>query len=361
MIKPETLRLVVQNDSVAAATGLWLFFGMSRGLILGAQVSGVGPDSIAGESDRNGVRFTWPGHQVLVGSQVTVEISYRGEPPPWSGNARWVGTDDHLLSPSDIRLTTFPLADDYLKTPLEFAARRRQEIDKLVNGEQKDFHEFFYELDCATLPSLFEAEVYLPTLQGTLRARASQELSEALRERMMERGRHVDAPWHPTPDLESSSDLIHHISVLMSGIVRRHFRRLDRGDVTASDRAFEMFSCGGLSLHADEWNLPLNGQPNGSNYFLFAEFAFTAIELGIDSDFWERMQNVLVRTQRVFMRAFAPPKGEPKGYGSYVTNKPQAINDDFIRRLRTCYASLGTRELIKRAAINARVAFAIMS
>lgn len=59
-------------------------------------------------------------------------------------------------------------------------------------------------------------------------------------------------------------------------------------------------------------------EPNGGNYFLFAEFAFLCVELTIDEQLWTQGLRTFVKTQEIFMHVYreratspAPPVNLP--------------------------------------------------
>jgi len=86
-------------------------------------------------------------------------------------------------------------------------------------------------------------------------------------------------------------------------------------------KAFEFFAAGDLRLNLDpttvtdeEAELFANGCPNSANVFCFAEFAFLAIEAGIDVNRWKALAPALVAAQEYYVAAFGevdPHSGRP--------------------------------------------------
>jgi len=82
-------------------------------------------------------------------------------------------------------------------------------------------------------------------------------------------------------------------------------------DFQSFQSCFERFSNGELR----DPSLPGHvgfGEPNGGNYFLFAEFAFLCIELKLEEPVWAEALRTFVKTQEIFMhiyreKAVSPP------------------------------------------------------
>jgi peptidoglycan hydrolase-like protein with peptidoglycan-binding domain len=71
-------------------------------------------------------------------------------------------------------------------------------------------------------------------------------------------------------------------------------------------RCFEKFANGELRRGANGI-----GEPDGGFYFLFAEFAFLCIELGISVELWTEGLRVFVKTQEIFMHVYRPNPVSP--------------------------------------------------
>jgi hypothetical protein len=82
-------------------------------------------------------------------------------------------------------------------------------------------------------------------------------------------------------------------------------------DFGSFQSAFERFANGELrdpSLPGHRGFL----EPNGGNYFLFAEFAFLCIDLSIEESVWTRALTTFVKTQEIFMHVYRErPKSPP--------------------------------------------------
>jgi hypothetical protein len=74
-------------------------------------------------------------------------------------------------------------------------------------------------------------------------------------------------------------------------------------DFTAFQGCFERFANGEVRDPSNPDHLGL-GEPNGGNYFLFAEFAFLCVDLDQDKAAWARVLRAFVKTQEMFMHVY---------------------------------------------------------
>jgi len=158
------------------------------------------------------------------------------------------------------------------------------------------------------------------------------------------------------PDLSGDAltldfEIVGELSDVQLTIFERHFGSTGELDLEPIERAFEMFANRELILVGD------GGQPNGAEYFLFAEFALLAIDHGIDA--WKWLLPTFVRTQRIFMRTYRPPS-EILSFANYTYESPVRKDRQFTREellaLREAY--LGVEDLALEAGRNAAAAFA---
>lgn len=82
-------------------------------------------------------------------------------------------------------------------------------------------------------------------------------------------------------------------------------------DFKAFQSCFERFANGELRDPSLSGHVGF-GEPNGGNYFLFAEFAFLCIELKLEEAIWGQALKTFVKTQEIFMhiyreKAVSPP------------------------------------------------------
>jgi hypothetical protein len=201
--------------------------------------------------------------------------------------------------------------------------------------------------------------------QNLDRARRIDELSTALRSRIVgPRVRHP--PFHygrrpafPVLDRQLAA-AAREFSAIQRTLVLKHFGDVaDPAALAAVDRAYEAFANGELARDVD---LELfDCEPNSALYFLFAEFAFLAIEAGIDADFWSRLLPTLVRTQEIYAVVYGPASGE-RTFASYkVRNRIPASRAPLplakLESLRAAYSGLDVATLDLEACEIARRAF----
>ena len=184
------------------------------------------------------------------------------------------------------------------------------------------FREYFWELDRGTHPDLTR----LVAVDGEARTDAINLAIRILRERLIERARRkkrngrkkAGEPLIPLPTSVRPDDVpcLKHLSELQLGLIRKHFAVDTTDGLKRFERAYEMFANGELGLY-----LPKSGawtcEPSSGYYFLFGEFALLAVDpgtplaaaLGADRFTWMNLCNVLVRTQEIFARVYAPKRG----------------------------------------------------
>jgi hypothetical protein len=347
------------NDTPVPAAGMRLFFGQSRGRISHGFVSGLGSRPVRERVIvHNGVEFTWSQVTLLPGAVVEAGVCYRGEPPPW-GKVVWLPAPGQLVNDAcmaDEACRT--LAESTLiASPVQIARLRRRFLEH--RADILRHQRFFLDLDDDTTPDLFEHLEALTLADVHARGRAIEALQGVLFARVMQRGRSLtsgNAHAAPLPR-PGSSEPVRILSALMSGVMRRHYPEVEQEDVESIERAFELFSCGRLRMGGGDRSLPLNGEPNSAFYFLFAEFALLAIEMGVEPAFWSRLVNVFVRTQPLFMHAYGPKDPLERSWRVYGERDLQPVSDGLIDAARACCAELDMPALERCAAENARDAF----
>lgn len=108
----------------------------------------------------------------------------------------------------------------------------------------------------------------------------------------------------PLPNTPALRDAVKRLSDAQVKLFRESFPDGIGGiDFTAFQSCFERFANGELR----DPSLPGHvgfGEPNGGNYFLFAEFAFTCIELKLEEPVWARALRTFVKTQEIFMHVY---------------------------------------------------------
>jgi hypothetical protein len=171
--------------------------------------------------------------------------------------------------------------------------------------ERMDFADphrrFFYELDWRTNPTAFYGSQYTPFKDHVDAG------TRALQQRVLARaaGRPV-APLPPPMVAALSRIQMELYEEIWPGFAA------DREKLASIDAAFERFSTGQLKRDTREI---ANGVPNGASFFLFAEFAFAALEAPAvparERQGWRSVLPSLVRTQALYLLAYRPPKPGP--------------------------------------------------
>ncbi len=95
-------------------------------------------------------------------------------------------------------------------------------------------------------------------------------------------------------------------------------------DVRSFQRCFERFANGELRDPSVPGHVGF-AEPNGGNYFLFAEFAFLCIDLSLEAAAWSEALKTFVKTQEIFMHVYREhPRSPPPAVGAAVPSGPEA-------------------------------------
>ncbi|MGH7945670.1 MAG: hypothetical protein ACREF9_11755 [Opitutaceae bacterium] len=108
----------------------------------------------------------------------------------------------------------------------------------------------------------------------------------------------------PLPTTSALRDSVHRLSKAQLDLFKVSFPNGSGGiDFKAFQACFERFANGELRDPAVAGHVGF-GEPNGGNYFLFAEFAFLCVELDLDKADWLKALRAFVKTQEIFMHVY---------------------------------------------------------
>lgn len=156
--------------------------------------------------------------------------------------------------------------------------------------------------------------------------------------------------------------------------LRTHFTKAAGSlDSLAIELAFVAFANGELRLGPNgsspgrgpaDPHMTLDAEPSGDFFFLFAEFAFCAIEADLDPSVWRPLLPALVATQEIMIRAYAPPRGQRR-MGQYSSvhfdrNFEVRMTAREIEQLFERYRGLDYAALDTQASRNAVAAYCDM-
>ena len=117
----------------------------------------------------------------------------------------------------------------------------------------------------------------------------------------------------PVPSTKALRESVVRLSKAQLALFKSVFPNGSGGiDFMAFQGCFERFANGELRDPSVAGH-PGFGEPNGGNYFLFAEFAFLCVELDVEKADWIRALRTFVKTQEIFMHIYrekaplAPP------------------------------------------------------
>ncbi len=191
------------------------------------------------------------------------------------------------------------------------------------------YREYFFELDKNTNPTLLtQLAAFMPPVippdAATQRKNAIAALVPQLADRVQTRYNNAVAGADP-PTFSALGYYVAANVALMSKVqfdlIVTAFKDPGGGlfDLTRFEEAYEMFANGELRTQIPSFYWTTH--PSSSYFVYFAEFAFMALEhSSLSSDernLWEAVLPVLIRTQEIFFRVYAPPEGGPRDWNAY--------------------------------------------
>jgi hypothetical protein len=247
----------------------------------------------------------------------------------------------------------------------EIFKRRKLFVAQMPEGPLKRYSEFFLDLDSHTNPALLAnaEKPPIPPEEQTRRNGIVRPMEKLLVLRVLARAEQFCRDSSVVKDLQRSakSDTAY-ISDLLLGFFKTHFRESSPISINIDEawRAFQCFANG--ELRVTDSTKVWNGQPDGSYEFCFAEFAFMAIELGVDLPEWTALLPVLVASQEIFARAYRPAGDIKAGfwfedYSPLTFKHDQQVNNDFKQSLQDKYRLMSLDGLQLAAAQNAFLTF----
>lgn len=178
---------------------------------------------------------------------------------------------------------------------------------------------FFAALDREMNPFLLQGMVQLGRIHredADHRKMAVEAIGNELRNRVQMRCRGLDKVAKTCPRLEER--IFEHLKGKCRQVSRIFLDLIDQhlgNDPGAFESAFTTFANGDLRF--DLPSLVMTTQPSSANFFLFGEFALMAEQYAVSPERWSRLANVMVRSQRVFARVYAPASLEGADLFSY--------------------------------------------
>jgi hypothetical protein len=341
------------NPLPEGVTGLRLFFVVSRTSIFASRVSGLpAATSVSVRVEENGVDVHWT-PELPPGSEILVSLDMEGEPLVVSKTLWFQGERPMVewpLATGDTRA----VATELIADPNAYARAKFRERCAAVQNDPdplvRKYGAFFCELDVNTNIKLM-ADAGLSTQERAMRVAMMERAEPEVGTRILRRrGNDPDKKCRPPMALPSIS-FADEISMIMLKIYRRHLSTDGVLNVDEVWTAFEMFANGELRVPGatnDDWN----SEPNGAMAFGFAEFAFEAVDQGIDAAEWRAILPSHVAMQEIFITSYGPPEGVPLFFNSYSPKNwsKAKVNADMKKKLRARYSVMSLADLKLAAA-----------
>ncbi len=202
-------------------------------------------------------------------------------------------------------------------------ALRREYIQEIPDPTKRRYHQFFFDLDHGTHPSILMDAAQLGT--EPVIVEAVRRVGRLLQERVEAR---VKAHRGHPPCLKPvRGDDLEQLSWLQRPMYETHFSTLT-GHLDLRE-AFEAFAGGRWYTGSQgAWDMG----PQSTWFLAFAEFTIACIEADIDQHFWRAVLPVHVMTQEVYERA-CPAGGTARGWSRFIKPVWRKVAPAFLERL----------------------------
>lgn len=227
--------------------------------------------------------------------------------------------------------------------------RRRANALATENLAVRAARQYFCELDWDTHPCALALQPELSYAKQL--ARAASEMPTTLQRRIGIRAATSRAPGYvPLLDLPRTDP---DDTRLVSGVLRKRteqqfYNVYTTGGANRVLKAFADFAAGGLRHESlpGVWTC----EPDGPYYFFFAEFAWAALDWGVDEEFWLPILHGLISTQLLYVHAYFNSAHLARRTFQTATRDHQFAADSMpskrTRELWTCiHATLSKDEL----------------
>lgn len=181
------------------------------------------------------------------------------------------------------------------------------DIIELSNSDCRDFFDDYDRRFLFTLDADLQQQIRLLTFpEDGVPGYLWRRLTERRRANAAGEATNFEAP------TETEKEALENLSSLQLDLFRDHYliENSDRLNYDSIQWCFLAFANGELRNPAtpdDARTRP--GEPDGSFFFLFAEFAAAAIECGFDAEIWAELFKTFVKAQEVFVDVYPPVTG----------------------------------------------------
>ena len=229
-----------------------------------------------------------------------LRIDFSGAPPRLA-RSEWISPPPPGHAEAVVRsVRPATTAYDVFRTRRARLGRDLQDPAKLRQRQ------FFYEIDFQTYGDVAASAPSLPSAVGQARTQKIEHLRNYLQSRVQRRAMallgSLENPL-PAHSVYTDRDNLRQVSALLRSMAERYFTVNGVLDMVALEEAFEQFAGarlrdGGVDGKASYY------EPDSGLYFSFSEFAFVAVECGVDVCFWGRLVRAMVRSLEIFLRSY---------------------------------------------------------
>jgi len=199
-------------------------------------------------------------------------------------------------------------------------SKQQEVFDKITNPIHKKYHNFFFDIRryLSEVGYLEEEQVSLE--DSIMRTTAISEVNDLLFQRFLSRGFAFQKGREAEDNFlrqTNANAYLEYLSSVYIELFAKHFIKegTDELNMEQIDEAFTMYCNGSLKLENNHFTQPLSAY-----CFLFTEFAFLAVELDIEPEFWGPMLPSLVKAQEIYATVYKPDDKPPFTFDQYIVN-----------------------------------------
>ena len=341
--------LIFTNQTDFTAVALRCAFVQTRTTLRGVKEISIssGVDVDRSRVTANGVEIHWSS-PLPTGETVRLTVDLEGE-PLCTLHTVWRAEGGPFRASNRSPTSFAPLVaaarslDDLagLTRSRRFAAAALGE--RIFHGEMLVAHRYFSDFDYNTSTPLI-VTLKLPPGEADRRILAIDRLSEIILDRVFQRWR-ADPGGEPAELAQASLADIQSLSRLQIDCIRGHYPDPEGSDLDRIWDAYAMFANGELRVQTDQhgWN----GEPDSAQIFFLAEFAFLAMEAGVDAGLWSRLAPLFVAANEIYVRVYRPESAKP-AWGDYLPcnfHPEEMVTTTFKEKTRQDFAALSAAGL----------------
>lgn len=275
-------------------------------------------------------------------------VYYEGEPIS-------LAAKEYNLSPMDVRnkKETGTIFRDIFN-------KQKETFDKISNPIHQKYHRFFFDFRMHVSDVDYASNEEVSPEDKVLRSTAIAAINDLLFQRVLYRGFAYQTGKETEDDFlinTKANAYIEYLSEVYMGVFAEYFMTSNGEELNLEqiDEAYTKYYNGSLKLDNNYFSQPLSAY-----CFLFTEFAFLAVEMGVDQEFWGPLLPTLVKSQEIFSTVYKPEGKPPFLFSDYTINnfdRKKQYSKTELNSLNYQYSLKTFEDLVHEAGLQVFTAF----